>query len=902
MTEKKPDDRQADLHRFSGTSENEEQADGEQNGDDIDGQEGHEEVKSIFTLDTAESTEQPEEKGISEQVLNEFIDEVDPRLLNAGWGSLPAKSVEHGKVDQPLVNHVRNAVFAIARLNEIVPKFGGYQLDETELREVIALVVIHDVHKLAETEGYWDEFELDVAFVDSIAEELGLPAFAPTLSTADEDGHSDFYACAVDHHDDYNAKPEMSTRQFNHHRSMLRLADALASCETPEQATSRRTREALWDAYPGCQEITLRSHTLDDIKGVFTNLLNSAVKDVLEEEFGHRLLAIYQDGCVYLVEEELDSEEERAPTINGEFIDSVYEALKHSVQNAHPAYTSYNELAGNLETRSQGFYAINDQDFFYAGTETVLAAVVANSFQDADPDQDPTDSMRETMEMLSERLSIDIRSEDRVAAGYARLAYTVKRAFVEPIIERGDLEVNALVATCRLFDVPRDVTEGLVRLQDNSDINLKAGGKWDYGYAIGQHIAERKRREHLGVPDVVKWILEGLSELHEDWSAVVMAEHTGELQREIRTYIGDVLRIEGELSTVQEGSLTDPFDQHHNKRRGKTCTFCNRGTTSTRKSDMKAPKSLTTFQAGYSNRIQADSTKPDNLLACIPCQIEFSLRETGTGRRNSDDDRLFIHMVPDYFYTPHMWELYADEILSRFTGEAMTRTGRLASAVFRMVHAHESISEDYVSTTDADWPESAGDFAEILREATTDEGGRRMIESVSQGFENDAQFGAQTLSYHKQQDNETEFQFFGVFVGLSVATAAGLRVYISQSPLPDMRGRDFPEMARLDAGFTSVAEFYGSEIPLSRLRDRLGAAAALIQLGYEVNRDDARFAKYLRVTRNKQLPGAYLLKRAAQTSDDGNTAKFLLEETKFLDERTGNSDTKPARINSDSNT
>jgi len=637
------------------------------------------------------------------------------------------------------------------------------------------------------------------------------------------------------------------------------------------------------------------------VKGVFTNLLNNAVKDVLREEFGYRLLAIYQDGCVYLAEEDLNSDTEQTPTIDEGFIDSVYESLKDSVQNSHETYDNHNELAGNLTTRSMGFYAINNQDFFYAGTETVLAAVVAKSFQDADPDQDPTDNMRETMETLSEQLPMDIRSEDRVAAGYARLAYTVKRAFVDPIVEDGDVETSSLVATCRVFDLPQDVTEGLIELQDRDDVNLTAGGKWDYGYAIGQHIAERKRRENFGVPDVVKWVTEGLTELHEDCSAVVMATHTGELQQEIRTYIGDVIRIEGELSTVQEGSLTDPFDQHHNKRRGKTCTFCNRGTTSSRKSDMKAPKSLTTFQAGYSNRIRADNTKPDNLLACIPCQIEFSLRETGTGRRNADDDRLFIHLIPDYFYTPHMWDLYADEILSRFTGEAMTRTGRLAGAVFRMAHAHENVEEDYISTTDPDWPESAADFAEILREATTDEGGRSMIESVSQGFEADSQFGAQTLSYFKQQDNETEFQFFGVFVGLSVATAAGLRVYISQSPLPDLRSRDFPQMAKLDAGFTSVAEFYGSEIPLSQLRDRLGAAAALVQLGYEVNRDDARFAKYLRVARNKQLPGSYLLKRAAQDSDDGNTAKFLLEETKFLDERTGTSDTTSARTESDIN-
>jgi len=112
----------------------------------------------------------------------------------------------------------------------------------------------------------------------------------------------------------------------------------------------------------------------------------------------------------------------------------------------------------------------------------------------------------------------------------------------------------------------------------------------------------------------------------------------------------------------------------------------------------------------------------------------------------------------------------------------------------------------------------------------------------------------------------------------------GMRVYISQSPLPDLRGRNFQEMARLDAGFTRVADFYGQEIPLSVLQERLGSAAALVQLGYELEMDDARFPKYLRVTRNKPLPGSHLLKKAARDADDSSAPSYLLEEADFLDQ------------------
>ncbi|PSP79749.1 hypothetical protein BRC70_00075, partial [Halobacteriales archaeon QH_6_68_27] len=80
--------------------------------------------------------------------LKRYRDEVDPKLVNAGWGFELAKSVDHDKIDQSLVNHIRCGVFALARMNEIVETAGGYTLSDDRLRDVIALFVLHDIHKL----------------------------------------------------------------------------------------------------------------------------------------------------------------------------------------------------------------------------------------------------------------------------------------------------------------------------------------------------------------------------------------------------------------------------------------------------------------------------------------------------------------------------------------------------------------------------------------------------------------------------------------------------------------------------------------------------------------------------------------------------------------------------------
>jgi CRISPR-associated protein Csc3 len=358
--------------------------------------------------------------------------------------------------------------------------------------------------------------------------------------------------------------------------------------------------------------------------------------------------------------------------------------------------------------------------------------------------------------------------------------------------------------------------------------------------------------------------VEGLTDLSDDWRGIVETEHAGNIRRELDAYLREIVSVDGRGAEVTDDVFTDPFEEYGGSRRGKTCNLCNRGTAGGTKSDMKASKSLTTLQAGYSNHIAVDAGKPDELLACIPCQIELSLRETGSARREAG--RLFIHLVPDYFYTPLSWRSYT-RLTSEFSGNSRTEFGGLAESILAL----------------GDDEEALGDLMDSM---FNEEYGRSMIETVDQGFDPANQFGARTLAYFKPKDNDTEFQFFGVFAALAIAAYSGLRVTVSESPIPDVRSRDFRTFAHVGGGFTQVHDFYGTDVPLSALEDRLHAAAALIRLGYGTDRNDALFAKYLRLTRNQLLPGSHLLKRLAQ-ADDGRNVRYLLEEARVLDETTG---------------
>lgn len=813
-------------------------------GDEI-GKEAAERILGNFGTDE-------QEKSVS-MALKDYRDRVDPKLVNAGWGFESAKSIDHGKTDQSLVNHVRCGVFALAQLNQIVDSSGRYALSDDQLRDVIALFVLHDIHKLdaERDDDPQDRFDIPKAEVEAYADRFDLYEFA---GTDDRDiVKKMFHDCAVDHHDDWTANHDQTSPEFDTLRPFVRLADAFASSETPEDATDERTQSALDAAYPG-EEFSLRRHTLTDVKGLLTNLVNQSIADVLAQR-GYEPLLLYQDGCVYFVSGEVPD-----LTFDDAFISTVFDELKDSVQDAHEAYRNPAKLRDNLATRSQGFYGINDQDFFYAGPETVLEAVALKSGIDADPDDDPTDSMVETMAALESYLPFSI-DRSREPIGLARFAYTVKRSFVDPVLEVTDDERDGLAATCEVFGVADIVLDGLSDAAHDEDLSLTAGGKWDYAYGIGQALVEANDTD----PEVLaSRVVTGLSDLSDEWREIVESERAGNIRTELNAYLREIISIDGYGAAADADVATDTFEEYGNSRRGKICSLCNRGTAGGTKSEMEAPKSLTTLQAGYSNHIAVDSGKPDELLVCVPCQIELSLRETGAARRQSD--RLFIHLAPDYFYTPFSWRSYT-RLTNQFSGNSRTELGGLAESILAF----------------GDDDEALGDLVEAMFD---EEYGRSMVESLDQGFDPGAQFGARTLAYFKPRDHDTEFQFFGVFVALAVAAYSGLRVVVSESPIPDIRARDFRTYAHVSAGFTQVHDFYGTDIPLVELEDRLHAAAALIRLGYGTDRNDALFAKYLRVTRNELLPGSHLLKRIAQ-ADDGNDARYLLEEARVLDETTG---------------
>lgn len=807
-------------------------------------------------------------------LFEEYLKKVDVHLVEEGMGFKPAKSVEFGKTDQSMLNHIRNGILFLLRFNAALEELNVQHLNERDLRDCIALFVVHDLHKLDENRDSMErEFDIPVETVEAYVDLVGLKDFAPDLKV------EDYHSAAVSLHKSDFSRPGSRTSRFMDMEPFLYLMDNMSSCASPEEAVSSRSLRALRDGFPqDSQEgqLNLHYHRLDDIKGILSGIINKSVADVMQDN-GLVMLMAYQDGCVYL------GRGTRQISVSDETIERIFDALVSNIQGL-PALSDPANLTKKLNTPRLGYYGLSDEYYFFSGPKAMIRAFIDASitFAHDDSSRKLTDSIVDGINRADHVVPIELdRSErgQKILVGFARAVATVHQSFISEMIpDNGD----ALLKTCDIWKVQEDVTTALLGIMKTDPNYLASGGKWEYSYAIGQSVIDQAldgvKLRNVGVLETVNYLVDlvenGLSGM-EEWSAFI-SNKTDKYRMEFVEYLHEALSINGTISHLEKSHLSDNFKEYLAS--GKTCNLCNRGTL-LNKDQMKNSNSYLSYN--FTNRVFVGKTKPDNILTCIPCGVELVLRKNGFNMpkgRAANNELLYFHIIPDYFFTPESWEL-VHSILLKFDKDARIRMAALAGKIFNSTYVGRS-------------PETEGDFdlhkswIEDLAVKEEDDGSRGidMAQYMSQGYGN--LIGNASIAFYKPSENNTEFHFFGVYVALVIAAYTGMRVVVSHSPVSSIRGRDFNEVVALDSVNSHVADFYGKFVSLSNLERTLKSASALIRLGYNTSSKlrDSLFPKYLRVMRDEILPGSYLLKMAYRVQEVESNVSNLLDEAIFLDE------------------
>jgi CRISPR-associated protein Csc3 len=781
-------------------------------------------------------------------LFEEYLLTVDIHLVERGLAFKPSKSVEYGKTDQSMINHIRNGILFLLRFNEALEKLNARPLDKNGLRECISLFVVHDLHKLKFEEWKLDEdnlelpdtmeneFEIPEILLKRFIEEMHLRDFAPGLK--DED----YFSVAVALHKSRFSRSGARTSHFMDLEPFLYLMDNMASCASPEEAVSARSLTALRDGFPQDSpeaQLNLQYHKLDDVKGILSGIINKSVADVLQEQ-GLVMLMAYQDGCVYL------SKGGQKAKFSEDLVGAIYKALENSIhsQSALSDATSLSkrvELQGNINC-----YRLSDEYYFFSGPRKMISAFLDRALTSARMQKKSkmSDDMLNSIRRALEAAQLNIEQSDqekRSLVEYARLINSIHKSFVSKMIKDNK---QALLKTCEIWGIPENVTTSLSNVSDELAKEFVSGGKWEYSYAVAQSVMNVDfkgfKLKELSPTDASEILFEkvwvGLVGIDE-WDDFVSGK-TSIYRDELVEYLHDTLSINGMISQDYESKLSDSFKEYQKGGRGgKLCNLCNRGTLLESQDDMKNVNSFLKFN--FSNRVFLGKGKPENIYACIPCSVELVLRLNGSDLpKSTQDDVIYYHFIPDYFYTPESWDLI-HTILSKFSGAEKVRMAALANKVFNLKYIEKSGEVDINSNIYDTW-------IEVLAEKDNEKGskGMSMTQYMAQGYPNI--IGNACMIFYKPHDNNTEFHFFGVFIALIIAAYTGMRVVISHSPITTMRGRDFNEVVALDSINSHVMDFYGKFIPLSRLEATLKSASALIRLGNNSSGlKDSLFPKYL---------------------------------------------------------
>jgi CRISPR-associated protein Csc3 len=795
-----------------------------------------------------------------ENILLDYYRKVDSNLRSLKWSYKPAKSNEEKynfKTDQSLLNHTRNGVTFLSQLQEAVQKLGREFTDE-ELRKSIALFVVHDLHKLEEKDNPEEEFNIEREKVEKLVEESGLNEFADI-------GIEDYYTSAKATHFSKNAKSGRMGSVYGQLAPFVRLADGIASSHTPQDAFGPRNQEVLEHQF---SNLDLRYHKIKEEKGIFTNLINKSISDQLESR-GYQSLAFYPNGCLYIAEKSNDKIE-----LNQEVFSQIYNKLISNLQKSHGNLENPKQMTDALRfVKNLGYYKPNTDYHFYAGLESVIKAFFYKGMQQGEGGE-PSDPMIDDIEKTSEAAGIEIPEEKEIIGWSRAIGGIYNQIGKECGWELEDV--------CEIFNVSESVEKNL----KSTEISLsgqETGHKWMYSIPIASEFLNSKidgtKVEEIDNSDLVEKIsTKVIEKLDDDLESRLI----GDFEDEVRYFLTDTVIIDGqefprEDSVLESNSYDDRADIFKEyKQDTKICSNCNR-TTFGNKPDMRSTEGPMSGEKGFSNFKQIGSPKPTDFILCKPCQVEYGLRKIDSGKKANYSR--FIHLIPDYFFTPQSYKI-AENIIT-YMGNGPEQVSKSAKSV---------VTDEFV--------EDLGKVIDILEDSENDG------EFSASSFNFSNSYGSNYVKYERNTNstlNKTSVDFLSSYIGLITSELTGSRVLVSNSPLNMTSG--FKDMVKLDSAEGVVSNVAGQSISIkssdlggynSEMEARLKAFASIIRIGYGIERKDSLFAKYIRVCNNNDLPGSKLLKmleRSLSSGEEGIVSVYI-DEAEIIDEILGDTMTK----------
>jgi len=802
---------------------------------------------------------------------------VEPGMVDAGFDLIPSKSSDLKQrssgekfTDQTLRGHILNGAAFGAQFNNTLEKIdSGSSLSQDDLLKTLALFACHDFHKTDEPQkrrlrnerGLGDEDkDLSQDEVRELVDTLNLDELDTSLN------FRDYYASALGAERMSGRHKQVSSKEFDILKKWVRLMDAAAGMQKPVEANSLESR-----AQKISDKISLHYHSVDDTRGVSTNILSHAISEYITEEEGVEDIVYFHNGVIYIAEnEDILPEPSDQGTMPEDDLEEILQQFITSVKESREELQKPQELQGFLNTAGvlpKGYLKINSTSYFLSGIENIFAAV--REYLAGRAGQDNWSVYSVYSDALIASLAWDLIDEAPPSHNKTQaLGIYAGTVFMELFKQlNGGNARDSLVDLCNALeldsaqeklleeygadntpfssnDLSADEIEAIsestgmdtdeVR-EDSESVDLHGGGNKSFAQVavmdfLNQTDSEGVPRKELPVEellrDMERMFLSYYQNWKDDWDKNRSTDWDSEWDKETKTkkfelelqgvlpvasehYIRSNVEIDGYWFAQEESK--DKHNEYTKKSQGHICLLCN--------DLLIGDTSLSSFESGqdtvgkglgfsHLKKIDASGGEPSGVI-CPICDLEMNLRNS-VHETNPDESSQYLIVAPDYFYSPV--DIKIERLLKK---ELWGGGGDLLQT-----------SRELIGSDPSKRSEAIESILGILKKTEEQEEFQNNLKNYDAAFDVRGSIGVYRLRPPRRaNDPNKEITkvprwYLASYFAVVFSWLTSSRSLLTDTPIPTTDFEDFNEMIQIEGAPPPVQKFVGETVTISRLGER----------------------------------------------------------------------------------
>ncbi|MEI6045097.1 MAG: type I-D CRISPR-associated protein Cas10d/Csc3, partial [Chloroflexota bacterium] len=571
---------------------------------------------------------------------------------------------------------------------------GYYKVQIEEYKKALVLYTLHDAYKdpeIAATKVGFSDSSIPLQVLDKLVEKMGLRRFSNV--TAEELRVASVYLQGDKFGDLSGGEAGLSAVI-----TLVRLADSLASQQTARDSKTSENRFQEIKARNGDifaqinrtragqavepkKELTFYYHELDDYRGLSTLLIHQATEQVLQNLSLYPIL-YFANGVLYIGPKGINAD---VNELRQKITETLFAKIKEDVSGKEGLKTAQQALGYGQGLKFQKYvYLFCSLDHMIEAIKERPLGAKNSGFMSRILEKRVTKRKYTTPEEFYTRYQIPAEADQ--SENFAQRWYAVFIILMGiENIAKALVPEDSLEWLLTLFKTPTNITD-TIRQHSKA---LRDGGISDHCLIIAYHVLFKARfsedqRSATEVP--IEVVQEAFTEL-----AKKALKPYDKNERRLN-FVDETLGIRGEVANYLQTNLIfsfapqerieseSPLAIYEKKRSGShkpMCVICNRLT------KVKGNEIITDIaeqQAQvFSNRLIPTTEVGSQMVWCPMCYLEFMLRKLNgqgypAGTNTNTSYRLYLYLLPDYSFTPQLWEATAQTLVSNFRAEPTTVT------------------------------------------------------------------------------------------------------------------------------------------------------------------------------------------------------------------------------------